>query len=632
MPPSLSPVLVDTSRSPRARLRPVPLGAVRLSDRLWEPRRERNRKVTLPGQYRLCEETGRIDNFRRAAGKVVKPFQGRYYNDSDVYKWVEAVSWSLAEHADPELQGLLEWVIAEIAAAQEPDGYLNTHFTFEKAALRWTNLRDWHELYCAGHLIQAAVAHYRVTGEESLLVVALRLAECILREFGPDGRNGTCGHQEIEMALVELSRLTGDARFLRQAVLFLDRRGQDPPVIGGSPYHQDHLPFRRLSEVTGHAVRMAYYCAGAADVVLEMDEPEFEAALDRLWTNMTSRRMYVTGGIGSRYEGEAFGEDWELPNDRAYAESCAAIGSVLWNWRMLQLRAHPRYADLIETALYNAILPGLSLDGERYFYQNPLADGGSHRRQPWFECACCPPNLARLLASLPSYFYSTSEAGIWVHLYGASTARLSIAGGVAVLEQSTEYPWSGEVRFRWGSVPEGFALPLFLRIPAWAEGALVTAGEGPGRPAAPGSYHRVEPPSGSWREGDAVGLRLPESVRVVRSHPMVACNAGRVALFRGPILYCAEAVDVGGDPRLLVVEDPSVLRPEGRPELLGGVVALTGVGRFVEPGPGWDGVLYRGDGGGATTSEARAVTLVPYYAWANREPGPMAVWLQEGGV
>lgn len=630
--PQPPPYLVDTSASPHALLRPVPLGSVRLENPLWEPRRRRNREVTLPSQYRKCEETGRVDNFRRAAGKIQAPFRGRCYNDSDVYKWLEACAYSLAEAPDPELEQMTGRVIAEMAAAQRPDGYLNTYFTFERERDRWSNLKDLHELYCAGHLIQAAVVHFRCTGKRSLLELAIRYADYICAVFGPGGRNGTCGHQQIEMALVDLYRLTRDERYLRQAGLFLERRGQTPPVIGGSPYHQDHLPFRQLSEVTGHAVRMVYYCCGAADLLAETGDPEYRASLDRLWTNMTTRRMYVTGGIGSRYEGEAFGEDFELPNERAYAESCAAIGSIMWSWRMLQLSADAKYADLIETTLYNALLPGLSLDGELYFYQNPLADTGKHRRQPWFECACCPPNISRLLASLPAYFYSTSDMGaLYVHLYAAGTAELEIRGESVRLRQDTRYPWDGEITLTLEKAPPS-GCRIFLRIPGWARAAGSDLTGSRHEIAVVGAFNGYLAVAGDWKDGDQLHLRLPMQVRRLRAHPFVAENAGRVALARGPLIYCVEEEDLGADPRAVVLPGDAELSAEWRPDLLGGVVTLSGTALAREPGRAWDGALYgASEEHGPAGERPLPFTAVPYYAWGNREPGGMAVWLRAEG-
>ncbi|MDP9480425.1 MAG: glycoside hydrolase family 127 protein, partial [Actinomycetota bacterium] len=357
--------MVDTSASPHARLRALSIADVRLSDGFWEPRRRINRRETLPSQYEHLEETGRLDNFRRASGKIAVPFRGLYFNDSDVYKWLEAASWSLATDPDPDLELMVGAAITEIADAQRPDGYLNTYFTFERARERWTDF-DLHEMYCAGHLIQAAVAHFRATGARRLLDVAVRFADHICHLFGPEEegkRPAVDGHEEIEMALVELFRATGDRRYLYQARYFVDARGHGLP---GEPYgrfdpsySQDHEPLRDQREVVGHAVRALYLYCGATDVYAEIGEPDLLDALRRLWRNMTTKRMYVSGGLGSRYEGEAFGGDYELPNERAYAETCAAIAGVMWNWRLLLVSGEARYADLMEHTLYNAVLPGI---------------------------------------------------------------------------------------------------------------------------------------------------------------------------------------------------------------------------------------------------------------------------------
>jgi DUF1680 family protein len=625
--PRSSAVVVDTSRSPHARLRSVPLPSVTLADEFWAPRRRINREITLPAQYRLLEETGRLDNFRRAAGKKDIPFQGIFFNDSDVYKWLEAAAWTLAVDPDPALARDADAAIAEIAGAQQPDGYLDTYFTFEKAAERWNNLRDMHELYCAGHLFQAAVAHHRATGSDRLLAVARRLAGHICATLGPaeEGRRpGVCGHPEVEMALVELARETGDPKYLRQAQYFVDTRGCG--LIGGSPYHQDHQPFRELERMTGHAVRAVYLNCGAADLCAETGEVALRAALDRLWANMTTRQMYASGGIGPRYEGEAFGKDYELPNERAYAETCAAIGSVMWNWRMLALEGDARYADALELALYNGVLSGLSLDGQNYFYQNPLADDGSHRRTPWFDCACCPPNIARLLASLPGYFCGLSAEGAWVHLYAEGAAHLALPDGRAVaLTQRTRYPWAGEIAIKIEGVGE---FGLFLRVPAWCErGAALEVN---GRPftgaLTAGAYAEIRR---AWQPGDIVRLDLPMPVRRVECHPYAAENVGQVALARGPLLYCVEGADNPGlDPRDLVLPADSEITAAYQSDLLGGVVVLRSQAEIVPPDAGWQGRLYRTAAAGDVARRPVEVTATPYYAWANRAPGPLRVWLR----
>jgi DUF1680 family protein len=551
-----------------------------------------------------------------------------------VYKWLEAASWTLATDPDPDLERMVDDAITEIADAQRPDGYLNTYFTFEKAAERWTDF-DLHEMYCAGHLFQAAVAHFRAAGSERLLDVATRFADHICDSFGPEQgkRQAVDGHEEVEMALVELFRATGESRYLEGAQYFIDARGHGllgrPYGQHEPPYSQDHAPLRDQSEVVGHAVRALYLYSGAADVYAETGEPALLRALQHLWENMTTRRMYVSGGLGSRYEGEAFGRDFELPNERAYTETCAAIASVMWNWRMLGLGGEARYADLIEHTLYNAVLPGLSLDGQHYFYQNPLADDGSHRRQPWFGCACCPPNVARLLASLPGYFYSTSEGTVWVHLYAEGVATVELDGNRTIsLRQHTRYPWEGRVEI---DVEAEGEFTVMLRIPAWCEeGAAVQVN---GQPVdvkiSPGSYIEIRR---AWSPGDTINMDLPMPVRRVESHPYVAENAGRVALVRGPLLYCAEQIDNPSvDLRDLVLngEEPTV-RLE--PDLLGGVVVLEAEAQLDAPDDGWENRLYRTGQPRERDAQTRAttVTAVPYYAWANREPGTMEVWLRNG--
>lgn len=409
------PVVVDTARSPHSRLRPLAVDAVRLDDEFWKPRIRANREVTLPSQLDLLESTGRLANFRRGAGREPGRFTGFYFNDSDVYKWLEAAAWALATDPEPELDRRVDAVIEEVAAAQQPDGYLDNYYVAGDDEKRWTDLARTHELYCAGHLIQAAVAHHRATGKTSLLDVARRFADHICATLGPaeEGkRPGTDGHPEIELALVELARETGDRCYLDQARYFLDVRGRG--LAGGDEYRQDHKPYRELAAMVGHAVRIIYLNAGAADIYAETGDPTLLATLERLWQNATTRRIYLTGGLGARHDGEAFGDDFELPNARAYTETCAAIGSVMWTWRMLLLTGEARYADLMEWTLANAFLPGLSLDGRSYFYVNPLADEGRHRRQPWFECACCPPNVARTMASITGYFATVSGDGIQV--------------------------------------------------------------------------------------------------------------------------------------------------------------------------------------------------------------------------
>jgi uncharacterized protein len=623
------PVVVDVAESPFARQLPLPVDAVRLEDAFWAPRLRRNREVTIPTQLELLETTGRLANFRRAAGTETGRFEGFYFNDTDVYKWLEAASWALAVEPDVTLDRWVDEVIAVVGAAQQPDGYLDNYYVAGDDSLRWQELWRTHELYCAGHLFQAAVAHNRATGKTSLLTIARRFADLICDRLGPaeaGKQPGTDGHPEVEMALVELARATGKRRYLDQAAYFLDVRGQG--LANGGEYRQDHKPFRELDAMVGHAVRILYLCAGAADVYAETGDETLLATLERLWRHMTRCQIYLSGGLGARHDGEAFGADFELPNDRAYTETCAAIASLMWNWRMLLLTGEARYADLFEHTLYNAFLPGLSLDGKEYFYVNPLADEGGHRRQPWYECACCPPNIARTIASLPGYVYTVSDHAIHVHQYAGSVAGLTLPDGREVgIRQETRYPCDGEIAIELNA--DG-AFALDLRVPTWCEAGATAElnGEPVAQPLVPGTYLRLDR---TWAPGDLIRLHFPMPVRRVEAHPYVLENRDHVGLMRGPLLYCVEAIDHPGvDLRDLVLSFDAPIEPRDRPDLLDGVVTLRGRALVQPPALGWDDRLYRtAEGTGADHGALpTGLTAIPYYAWANRAPGQMRVWLR----
>jgi DUF1680 family protein len=620
-------VIVDTSASPHARLRPVAVSDVRLSDPIWEPRRRLTTERTIPEQHALLESSQRLDNFRRAAGTLDGPFYGRYFNDTDVYKWLEAASWALAYGYDSALDRLVDEVIEIVGAAQLPDGYLDNFYTVDQLDKRWTNLTVTHELYCAGHLFQAGVAHVRATGKTSLLDICCKFADLICNTFGPveSGKTpGTDGHEEVELALVELGRVTGNQRYIDQALYFLDARGHG--LVGGDEYHQDHVPFRDATEVVGHAVRQVYLTAGAADIYTEVGDETIKSALDRLWANMTQRRIYISSGIGSRWDGEAFGRDLELGNERAYTESCAAIGSVMWNWRMLLITGDAKYADLIESTLLNAMLPGVSLSGDEYFYQNPLADDGQHRREPWFDCACCPPNIARTLAQLSGYLATTSPDGVWLHLYAQSELDLTLHDGRTVkIAQRTDYPWDGRIEL---TVDGAGEFSLFLRIPAWANGASVSVAGETVDDVVPGSYLEIRR---NWSPGDMVQIDLPMTVRTMVSHPNLFENRGRIAVMRGPLLYCLEqAGNKGLDPRNARLAKSPEFAIEHKDDLLGGVTVLRTDTQIDAPASDWDNALYLpSEAAGSRTSKgSQTVELIPYFAWANREAGPMQVWLR----
>lgn len=616
-------VIVDTTESPHARLRAVPASAVTLSAGFWSGWIERNNSVTIPTQYKRCEETARIDNFRVAAGKKQGEFKGLYFNDSDVHKWLEAACWSLAGRPDADLTTTVDQLLDLIAGAQQPDGYLNTYFMGERAKERWSNLKDKHELYCAGHFIQAAVAHHRAVGGDSALSVAMKLADCICAKFGPaeSGKTpGTCGHPEIEMALVELYRETRDRKYLDQARYLIDVRGQK--LIGGSSYHQDHKPLRQFDRMDGHAVRMLYLCCGATDLCLERDEPELRATMEKLWTHLTTRQLYITGGVGSRWDGEAFGGDYELPNASAYAETCGAIASIMWSWRMLLLTGDGRYADLIEQTLYNGFLSGLARDGAHYFYQNPLSNDGRHRRVPWFDCACCPPNVARLLASLPGYCLSSDSSGaVWVHQYLPCSASVTTGKGTQVdLDLACNYPWDESITITTKSTG---TFELRLRVPGWCHGAKATV-NGQAQELSMERGYAIA--SRKWAPGDKLELHLPMPVRRVEAHPSVSSDTGRTAIMRGPVVYCLEAVDHdGADVRDVSLPDSSEIRSAIVDDpALGTVVALA-ANAWIDSQP-WGAQLYRDVP--AASRKPDTVRFVPYYLWSNRAPGAMVVWVR----
>ena len=607
-------------------LQPVCWKNVQIEGGFWGTRLQINRKITLDGQYEQMEKTGRIDNFRRASGEKKGKFEGLFFNDSDVYKWLEAASYSLGTHpTDRKLENKVESLIKEIAAAQQEDGYLNTYFILKKRK-RFADLKNKHELYCAGHLFEAAVAHHLSTGKISFLNVATRFADLICQTFGSDKKRGVPGHQEIELALMKLYWLTGKKRYLATAKFFIDERGKGSP--GRDEYYQNHAPFIEQKDIVGHAVRAVYLMSGAADVYRETKDKAMMDTLEGLWKNMTEKKMYLTGGIGSRHQGEAFGKNYELPNDRAYAETCAAIGNIFWNHRMLQLTGEAKYADIMERALYNGFLSGISLDGKTYFYQNPLQSDGTDRRQSWFECACCPSNIARLLSSLGSYFYSISREGLWVHLYGKSklTANIDKERKV-ILTQITNYPWSGDINIKVSPDTET-SFTLFLRIPAWCKKAEVLVnGEYVEKSVRPGSYLPI---SRVWKQGDEVQLNLSMSVDFLETHPH-SSNNGRLAISRGPLIYCIEAADHQGvDVFDILLSPDRAFSPHFNPDLLGGVGVLRGKGLLRDKSE-WERKLYHlHQKGQKTKSKPFPITAIPYFAWANREPGKMLVWIPIG--
>lgn len=637
-----SVLIRDTPRS-RAAHACVPVANVRLRGGHLAERMETNRRVSLPSQFEQLVATGAFDNFRVAAARSREGHRGYVFADSDVYKWMEAASWNLASGHGANLDEKLNDVIALVAAAQMDDGYVNTWYQVHKPDGRFSNLRDDHELYCAGHLIQAGIAHKRCSGESSLFEIAVRFADLICDQFGPGKIELVDGHAEIEMALIELSRETGDQKYLDMAMYFLEKRGDGS--LGGTPYFQDEMPLREQREMVGHAVRAVYLNAGGTDLLHEQADDEMRRAQFAMLVDMLHRKSYVTGGIGSRHEGEAFGLDYELPNNRAYAESCAGIGAVMWLWRLLLLdvRDNSGLADAIERITYNAILPGVSLSGDQYFYHNPLRDeDGSIRRQSWFACACCPPNISRFLAQFPGYVASVSSSrhgesdarrdSIWIHQFVDADLTVPLLGGGEVdLSMTTSYPWDGEIRIEITDLRDAQTGTLQIRVPDWAFNATATLNDErlPDAESAAGQYLTI---SRRWNVGDVVTLSLPMPVRRIVSHPRVANNVGRVALMRGPLVYCIEETDNElGDVRDVVLHDDVVVTAAHRPELLGNVTVLSSYALLESPAPAWNTALYRNldvssrDASGLSEVQIHAI---PYMVWANRGAGPMNIWLR----
>jgi hypothetical protein len=643
-----TPAPVGLTAGAAAAFRPLPLSASRIADGFWARRQQANRTAALPAGLRRLRESGAFRNLRRAAGQHDgheghAAHEGPLFIDSDMYKWLEAIAWEQARAPSPALAAEQAETTALIAAAQQPDGYLNTYVQLVAGdGARFTDLTSGHELYCAGHLIQAAVAQHRSTRHRDLLDVAVRFADLLTRTFGPGKRRELDGHPLIEMALVELYRETGTTRYLELARHFVETRGQGRATGARAPrprsYYSDRVPVRAAATVEGHAVRALYLAAGATDCAAETGDDELLAALRRQWEAMVATKMYVTGGVGARWDGEAFGQPYELPPDGAYCETCAAIGSIQWAWRMLLRTGEPRYADLIERTLYNAFLPGVALDGTAYFYANALqvrsgaADdeprNPANGRAGWFGVACCPPNIMRTMSSLGSLLATRDDDGIQIHQYAASTITADLPAGTAGLVVTTNYPWEGHVEITVEAAPDQ-DWGLSLRIPGWCTGAEARVG---GTRVAgicePGTYLHLRR---RWAVGDCVVLDLPMPVRQTAAHERVDAVRGCVAVERGPLVYCLEQADLPDD---VPVDDVRLDGGEGTavwtPDLLEGVTVIQLAGRVTAN----RGPLYpaqTADAGptadaGQPASSVR-LTAIPYFAWANRGPGAMRVWI-----
>ncbi|MET8137589.1 beta-L-arabinofuranosidase domain-containing protein [Streptomyces sp. NPDC005251] len=619
-------------------LRPAP---VTIGAGFWHTRREVNARISIPQGPGLLESAGNLHNLRLAAGTAEGVFQGAYpFLDTDVYKWLEAAAWQLAENPAGSLAADVDRIIALVAAAQQPDGYLNTWFQLRKNGERYQDLRWGHELYCAGHLIQAAVAHHRTTGRPELLDVARRFADHVDSVFGAPGSgkplDGIDGHPEIETALVELYRETGERRYLDLAGYFVDRHGHG--LLGGEAYCQDRVPLREATTVEGHAVRQLYLLAAAADLASETADAELRAATERLWQAMVATKTHLTGGLGAHHDEEDFGDPYELPNERAYCETCAAIASVQWSWRMALLTGEARYGDLIERTLYNGFLAGVSLDGERWLYVNPLQVRDGHtdpggdqsaRRTRWFRCACCPPNVMRLLASLEHYLASTDAGGLQIHQYVTGEYRADLAGAPVVVRAETDYPWHGTIALTVEETP-GTPWTLSLRVPQWCDAFRVHDGDrtydGTDAPVEDG-WLRLER---TWAPGDRVILELALDARLTAADPRVDAVRGCAAIERGPLVYCLEQADhLGGGLDDIVLDTARPLAVKQRPDLLGGVTTVLAAGRrrtLANDGSWWP---YRPAAGhdAPPAGDPVELTAIPYYAWANRADGGMRVWL-----
>ncbi|HOJ27015.1 MAG TPA: glycoside hydrolase family 127 protein [Candidatus Saccharicenans sp.] len=621
-------------------IKPTRLAAVSFQDSFWQKRIDADVNVTIPHVFKQLEQTGRLKNFELASPQGQGDFCSNYpFDDSDVYKAIEAASYSLMLHPDPELVKYLDKVISKIAAAQEKDGYIYTARAIKDkggkipykdwvASKRWENEESSHELYNLGHLYEAAVAHYQATGKKNLLNIALKSAELVLKEFGPGKLMVPPGHQEIEIGLIKLYRLTGEKKYLDQAKFFLDQRGNSQGHKLYGFYSQDHLPVTQQTEAVGHAVRAAYMYSAMADVAALTGDEAYQQALNKLWEDVVFRKMYLTGGIGSTGAWEGFGPAYNLPNASAYCETCASIANAFWNYRMFLLEGEAKYLDVFERVVYNGVLSGISLSGDRFFYANPLASFGQHERTPWFGCACCPPNVARFLPQMGQYVYATSGDRLFVNLYGANSAQVEVKGLKVRLEQQTRYPWEGEIKLTVNPEKEG-RFVLLLRIPGWAQGQPVPGdlysytGQTTGKPSVKVNQQQVElklekgflPLERSWKAGDTVEISLPLEPRQVLANEKVKDDNGLVAVERGPIVYCAEWADNQGRVSNLLLPVGASLQAEYKSDLLGGVATIKAEGKAFKVEKG------------KVKGETRTITLIPYYAWAHRGRGEMAVWL-----
>jgi DUF1680 family protein len=631
--------VLHLNNSPYAKLHTVPVRAVTIEQGFWSKRRKTNVESSIPTMRDQLLEHGRMDNFRRLVGKSSEPQKGPVYSDSDIYKWMEAVGFALQSGDLPGVHNQTAAMIKEVVATQEPNGYLNTYYVDDRKSQRMLprSQEVGHELYCLGHLLQGAIAYYRATGDTTLLDAGAKMVDdFLIPNYGPSpGKKPiVSGHPEIEMSLIELYRTTGQRRYVDLAAYILGSDDRIPLKKEQYVYMYCGIPFTSRTKLEGHAVRAMYACCGATDYYMETGDPTYWKTLNTLWDDLSNRQMYITGGVGARGDGESFGDAYELPNAQAYGESCAAIGNMMWNWRMLAASGEAKFTDVMERALYNGINSGMSLDGTTYCYRNPLAfnpDSGEQIRNPWYDTTCCPPNLERTFASLPGYFYSTSKDGLYVHLYDNSTLDWQLDNGTPLkVVQKTNYPWDGDVKLT-VSPAEPSDFTVNLRIPGWAKSAKVTVNGKSLDGAQPGQYLSIKR---RWSPGDSVVLALPMAPEIVASNPRVDENLGRVAVQRGPIVYCMEGLDQQGPAArdfsevTIVINSKSMKSFESRYDasLLDGVTVLHHTGAAYESTAA-QGPLYVSANAGPPKTRPESLTLIPYYVWANRKPTTMQVWI-----
>ena len=583
-------------------IKQIDFSHVKINDNFWSPRLSKHVSATLPVCIDQIEnQTGRIRNFENAA-KGEGEHSGIFFDDSDVYKALEGMAYSLINNPDSELEKKADEWIDKFAAAQQPDGYINTFYTLTGLDKRWTNM-DKHEMYCAGHMIEAGVAYYQATGKRKLLDVCIRMTDHMMSQFGPGKRHWVPGHEEIELALVKLYQTTQEQKYLDFAYWLLEERGHGHGTMGDEGkwnpvYYQDIVPVRQLTDISGHAVRCMYLYCGMADVAALKNDTGYIAAIDRLWDDVVHRNMYITGGIGSSHDNEGFTEDYDLPNLDAYCETCASVGMVLWNQRMNQLTGDSKYIDVLERSLYNGALAGISLGGDRFFYVNPLESKGDHHRQEWYGCACCPSQLSRFLPSIGNYIYASSDDALWVNLYIGNTGQIRIGETDILLTQETDYPWDGSVKLTIST-----SLPLEkeirLRIPNWCKtydlsinGKRINVSEEKG-------YAVIK----DWKSQDVIALDMDMPVEIVAADPHVKENFGKRAIQRGPLVYCMEEIDNPVYFDQIQLSPSTTFQTAFASDILNGIKTIK------------------------TNGRAQSATFIPYYAWDNRKAGKMRVWI-----